>query len=293
MGVKPPKGVLLYGAPGTGKTMLAKAIATESESNFISVKGPELLSQWVGESERGVRKVFEKARQTAPTIIFFDEIDSIAPRRGASNDSHATERVVNQLLTEMDGLEALNDVIIIAATNRPDIIDTSLLRPGRFDRIILTPIPDEATRFEIFRAHASKMPIDYKTLPKEVQNFNVPASAGRAAESNDSEDKDSKKKKKAEQPEPAPHDRLMSYLASKTEGYVGADIEAICKEAVIQALREDLKSNFVTFSNFQKSLERVRPSANKEVEKSYEELEQHFRTAKAREMQEEKPAYMG
>ena len=136
--VKPPKGLLLYGHPGTGKTLIAKAVATTSESNFISIKGPELLSKWVGESEKGVREVFRKARQAAPCIIFFDEIDSIAPRRNTSSatDSHVTERMVSQLLTEIDGLEDLKGVVIIGATNRPDIIDEALLRPGRFDRII-------------------------------------------------------------------------------------------------------------------------------------------------------------
>ncbi|OGM02205.1 ATPase, partial [Candidatus Woesearchaeota archaeon RBG_13_36_6] len=133
MGVRPPRGILIYGAPGTGKTLLAKAVASESQANFILVKGPELLSKWVGESEKAVRKVFEKARQTAPTIVFFDEIDSLAPRRGMSADSHVTERVVNQILTEMDGLIDMHDVVVIAATNRPDMLDTALLRPGRFD----------------------------------------------------------------------------------------------------------------------------------------------------------------
>src|SRR3989344_5130188 len=131
LGVRPPKGILLYGAPGTGKTLLAKAVATESQANFILVKGPELLSKWVGESEKAVREVFKKARQVSPCIIFFDELDSLAPRRGLSSDSHVSERVVNQLLTEIDGLEDLHDVVVIAATNRPDIVDTALLRPGR------------------------------------------------------------------------------------------------------------------------------------------------------------------
>jgi len=146
LGVTPPRGILIYGPPGTGKTLLAKAVASESEANFIPVKGPELLSKWVGESEKAVREIFKKARQTAPTIIFFDELDSIAPRRGISSDSHVSERVVNQLLTEIDGLESMNDVVIIAATNRPDMLDTALLRPGRFDRIILTPVPDKKNK---------------------------------------------------------------------------------------------------------------------------------------------------
>ncbi|MBR9703594.1 CDC48 family AAA ATPase, partial [Candidatus Woesearchaeota archaeon] len=201
LGVKPPKGVLLYGPPGTGKTMLAKAVANESEANFILVKGPEMLSQWVGESEKAVRKVFEKARQTSPTIIFFDEIDSIAPRRGgqdgsSGSGSHVTERVVNQLLTEMDGLQELNDVVIVAATNRPDIMDTALLRPGRFDRIILVGSPDAKTRGKIFEVHTKGM-----KLAKDVD---------------------------------------IAMLVEKTDGYAGADIESVCREAAILALRKDM-----------------------------------------------------
>ncbi|RLE42284.1 ATPase, partial [Candidatus Woesearchaeota archaeon] len=202
LGIKPPRGILLYGAPGTGKTMLAKAVAKESEANFILVKGPELISKWVGESERGIRKVFEKARTAAPCIIFFDELDSLAPRRGAStSDSGVTERVVNQLLTEMDGLIELHDVIIIAATNRPDRLDTAILRPGRFDRIILCPVPDEKSRLEILKIHTKDMPLKGVNLKE---------------------------------------------LAKKTEGFVGADIEALCREAGMLALREDIKVKYVT-----------------------------------------------
>jgi len=156
----PPKGILLYGPPGTGKTLMAKAAAHESEANFISIKGPELLSKWVGESEKGVREVFRKARQAAPCIIFFDEIDAIAPTRGSlGSDSHVTERVISQLLTELDGLEVLSNVIIIAATNRPDIIDPALLRPGRFDRLLYIPPPDKEARIQIFNIHTSKKPL--------------------------------------------------------------------------------------------------------------------------------------
>nr|MCK4929510.1 CDC48 family AAA ATPase [Nanoarchaeota archaeon] len=250
LGVKPPKGVLLYGAPGTGKTLLAKAVATESEANFILVKGPELLSKWVGESEKAVRKVFEKARQTSPTIIFFDEIDAIAPRRGlGSEDSHVTERVVNQLLTEMDGLQELSDIVIIGATNRPDILDTSLLRPGRFDRIILTPVPDKKTRKEIFKVHTQGMPLD-----KDVK---------------------------------------IDELVGKTDGYVGADIESIAREAAIFALREDMKSKAIKMKHFEKALEKVKPSATKDVEEAYEELSKMFRAARGREMKDQRPSYYG
>ena len=248
LGVRPPKGILLYGAPGSGKTLLAKAVAKESQANFISVKGPELLSKWVGESEKAVREVFKKARQTSPTIVFFDEIDSLAPKRGASQDSNVTERVVNQLLTEVDGLEEMHDVVIIAATNRPDIIDPGLLRPGRFDRIILTPVPDEKTRLEVFKVHTKGMPL---------QDVN------------------------------------LETLAEKTEGYVGADIEAICREAAIYALRKDINAKEVTVKHFEKALKLVKPSATKEVEEMYKSLQNHFREAKAKQMKEERPSYMG
>ena len=156
----PPKGILLYGPPGTGKTLIAKAAANESEANFISIKGPELLSKWVGESEKGVREVFRKARQAAPCIIFFDEIDAIAPRRGGDfGDTHVTERLISQLLTELDGLEILTNVIVIGATNRPDIIDPALLRPGRFDRLLYVPPPDRDSRIQILKIHTRKKPL--------------------------------------------------------------------------------------------------------------------------------------
>ena len=157
----PPKGILLYGPPGTGKTLMAKAAANESEANFISIKGPELLSKWVGESEKGVREVFRKARQAAPCIIFFDEVDAIAPRRGGGMgaDSHVTERLISQLLTELDGLEILTNVVVIAATNRPDIVDPALLRPGRFDRLLYVPPPDKNSRLQIIKIHTKKKPL--------------------------------------------------------------------------------------------------------------------------------------
>jgi len=251
LGIKPPKGILLYGPPGTGKTLLAKAVAKESEANFIPVKGPELLSKWVGESEKAVREVFKKARQASPAIIFFDEIDSIAPRRGFAEGegSHTAERVVNQLLTEMDGLQDLNDIVIIAATNRPDILDTALLRPGRFDRIVYVPAPDKEARKEIFHVHTKGMP-----LAKDVN---------------------------------------LKTLVDKTEGYVGADIESLCREAAILALRENMNAKEIKMKHFEAALEKVRPSVTPDVEKAYEELQQTFRRARAEEMKEHRPHYYG
>jgi transitional endoplasmic reticulum ATPase len=160
--IEPPKGILLYGPPGTGKTMIAKAVAATSEANFISIKGPELISKWVGESEKGVREVFRKARQAAPCVIFFDELDAIAPRRrgGSEGDAHVTERVISQMLTELDGLEDLKGVVVIGATNRPDIIDEALLRPGRFDRILEVQAPDKEARKHIFQIHTKKKPLE-------------------------------------------------------------------------------------------------------------------------------------
>jgi len=159
-GTRPPRGIMLYGPPGCGKTLLAKAVANESEANFISVKGPEILSKWVGESERAIREIFRKARQAAPCVIFFDEIDAIAPRRGIGlGDSRVTERIISQLLTEMDGLEELRRVVVIAATNRPDLVDPALLRPGRFDRLLYVPPPDLEARKEIFKVHTKGKPL--------------------------------------------------------------------------------------------------------------------------------------
>ncbi|MHA1639101.1 MAG: AAA family ATPase, partial [Candidatus Heimdallarchaeota archaeon] len=158
-GIEPPKGILLYGPPGTGKTLLAKAVATESEANFISIKGPEVMSKWVGESEKAIREIFRKARQAAPCIVFMDEVDSITPKRGGVHDSNVTERVVSQLLTEIDGLGKLKNVVVIMATNRPDIIDPAILRPGRTDRYIAIDIPNKKARMEIFKIHTQKMPL--------------------------------------------------------------------------------------------------------------------------------------
>jgi len=160
LGIRAPKGILLFGPPGCGKTMLARSVATESEANFISIKGPELFSKWVGESEKAIREVFRKGRTAAPSIIFFDELDSVVPRRGTGfGDSGVSERVISQLLTELDGIESLENVVVIGATNRPDIIDPAILRPGRFDRMIFVPAPDYATRLQILKIHCTNMPL--------------------------------------------------------------------------------------------------------------------------------------
>lgn len=248
LGVKPPKGVLLYGPPGTGKTLIAKAVANETESNFLLVKGPELLSKWVGESEKAVRRVFEKAKQASPSIIFFDEIDSLVPRRGRNADNDVTEKVVNQLLTEIDGVEDLNDVVIMAASNRPDMIDTALLRPGRFDRIVMTGVPDESAREKIFEVHTKNVPFEGITVKE---------------------------------------------LAKRTSGFVGADIEALCREAAMIALRRNKNAKKVVKKEFDEALIKVKPSVTLEIEKMYQEFEKHFRRARSEEMKEEKPVYYG
>jgi len=230
MGIRPPKGVLLYGPPGCGKTLLAKAAANESEANFILVKGPELISKWVGESEKGVREIFKKARQTAPTMIFFDEIDSIAPRRDSSSGgSHVTERVVNQILTEIDGVESLDNVIIIGATNRQDMLDPALLRPGRFDSLILVPPPDGKARLEILKVHTRDMPIKDVNLKK---------------------------------------------IAKMTSGYSGADIEGVCREAGMIALRDDISAGSVTEEHFEKALKKVSASFSKIDYEKYREYDE-------------------
>ena len=231
LGIKPPKGILLYGPPGCGKTLLAKAVATESEANFIAIKGPEIFSKWVGESERAIREVFRRARIASPAIIFFDEIDSIAPIRWASGgDTMVTERVISQLLTEMDGIVDLENVVVIGATNRPDMIDPALLRPGRFDRIIYVPEPDTATRLQIFKIHTRNTP-----LAKDVD---------------------------------------LEKLANITKGYAGSDIEAICREAGLMALREDPNANEVCMRHFEKAIKKIRPSITEDMIKYYKAWEE-------------------
>ncbi len=218
MGIRPIKGILLYGPPGTGKTMLAKAAATESEANFISINGPAILSKWVGESEKTLRELFRKARQAAPSVIFIDELDSVAPRRGGGTEGNiVTERVVDTLLTEMDGLRSLKNVVVIAATNRPDILDAALLRAGRFDKMIEIPVPDRAARYEILKIHTKKMPLERMDLKE---------------------------------------------MAEGTEGFTGADLENLAREAGMIAIREGAKK--VSSLHFEKALKTIIPGVKKE-----------------------------
>ena len=242
MGIRPSRGILLYGPPGTGKTLLAKAVATESEANFIQVKGPSLLSMWVGKSEEGVRKIFERARQVAPCIIFFDEVDALAGARGMDNGTKVTERVLNQLLAEMDGLENLSNVIVIGATNRPDMLDRALLRPGRFDKILLVDAPNEKARENILKIHTRSMPLgDEKKLLTEKERHT-----------------------------------LLSELATQTEGYTGADMESLAREAAMLALRESGEAIYVQKKHFEEALNKVRPSVTKSTLEVYKKMEENF-----------------
>jgi transitional endoplasmic reticulum ATPase len=239
LGIRAPRGILLYGPPGTGKTLLAKAVAKESEANFIQVKGPSLLSMWVGKSEEGVRKVFERARQVAPCIIFFDEIDALAGKRGGEvGGTKVTERVLNQMLAEMDGLEEIKGVTVIAATNRPDLLDAALLRPGRFDRIILVDVPDSASRKQILEVHTKNTP-----LASDVK---------------------------------------VNDIVKMTEGFVGADIESLIREAAMNALRKDVKTKAVNREDFDAAFAKIKPSVSQDTAKRYKKIEEYYlKSAKA------------
>jgi len=239
IGVKPPKGILLYGPPGVGKTYIVKALANETGVNLVAVKGPEILTMWVGESERKLRDLFRRAKQVAPSIILFDEIDALAPRRGIEMGTRVTEQVVSQLLTELSGIEEMEGVVVIGTTNRPDIVDPALLRPGRFDRLIYVPAPDEKTRLEIFKVHTREMPLKGVSLDK---------------------------------------------LAKETEGYSGADIEALCREAALFALREDMKAKEITMKNFEKALKKIKPSITEDISTKYQKAVEDLKKTKMEEV---------
>ena len=231
-GIKPPRGIVLFGAPGTGKTLLAKAIANEAKANFISIKGPELISKWVGESEKAIREIFKKAKQSSPSIIFLDEFESIAGMRSSNSQtggSDVSNRVVNQLLASMDGVESLDGVIVVAATNRPEMIDPALLRSGRFERVLHVPPPDKPARESIMEIHSSGMPIG-KFSMKDVLNG--------------------------------------------MEGFTGADIEAVCREAALIAMRAGKKT--VTKSHFQDAITRVRPTVTPDMLEYYSKMEERL-----------------
>ncbi len=235
MGINPPRGILLYGPPGCGKTLLARAVAHESKANFISIKGPELLSKYVGESEKAIREIFRKAKMAAPCIIFFDEFDSIAPSRGRhTTDSGVSEKVLSQFLTELDGLEVKKDIVVIAATNRPDILDPALIRPGRIDRMLLVPPPDEIGRLEILKIFTKNMPL--------ANNIDL--------------------------------DVLNKIL----NGFSGADIETLCREAGMIALRENIRARKITKEHFKQATELINPSILPEVIKWYEKFGEKFKS---------------
>ena len=228
MGIRTPKGVLLFGPPGTGKTLLAKAVATESEANFISIRGPEIFNKYVGESEKAVRDIFKKARQTAPCVLFFDEIDAIVSVRGMQDNTGVSQRIVNQFLAELDGMQTLQNVLVIGATNRADILDPAVLRPGRFDNVLFVPPPDKDARLEILKVHTKNMPLDANVH--------------------------------------------LDKLAELTEGYSGADIEGLVREAAMAAVRDDWKPKPVNLEHFEEAMKEVRPSISPDDNKRYQAL---------------------
>jgi transitional endoplasmic reticulum ATPase len=248
MGIRPPKGVLLFGPPGTGKTLLAKAVATESEANFISVRGPEIFNKYVGESEKAVREIFKKARQTAPCILFFDEIDAILSSRGMRDDTGVSQRIVNQFLAELDGMQTLQNVLVIGATNRADILDPAVLRPGRFDGIVFVPPPELDARIEIFQVHTRDMPLDSGV---DIEK-----------------------------------------LAELTEGYSGADIEGLVREAAMAAVRNDWKPKPVEMRHFEEALGEVRPSISPADLKRFLALAEQVKKRQPQRSSEVLPGYV-
>ena len=248
MGIRAPKGVLLFGPPGTGKTLLAKAVATESEANFISVRGPEVFNKYVGESEKAVREFFRKARQVAPCILFFDEIDAILGARGMRDDTGVSQRIVNQFLAELDGMQSLQNVLVIGATNRADIIDPAALRPGRFDTVMFVPPPDRDARIDIFKVHTRNMPLA--------------------------------------------DDVSLEKLADMTDGFSGADIENLVREAAMAAVRTDWKAKPVHMKHFKAALEETRPSISQDDVKRFLELAEHVKKRQPQKSSDILPGYM-
>jgi transitional endoplasmic reticulum ATPase len=306
LGIEPPRGVLLYGPPGTGKTLIAKAVASESGANFIPIRGPQILSKWVGESERAVREVFKKARQVAPAIIFFDEIDALAPARGSSSDSHVIDNVLNQILTEMDGLIELKDVVVMGATNRPDIVDPALLRAGRFDRLVYLGEPTLEDRTKIIKIHTRLMPLEGSALEEIVKKTagysddGIGELVGRwgkgrtvtagelAAMIVQSDGKGAglppgmrrrrlielMEERSLTLKEPR-RDTFIQALAQRTEGFVGSDLEALCREAGMLALRSG--ADTVTLQHFEEAEKKVHPTMNNNLRDYYTKIQQHFK----------------
>ncbi|MHA2374001.1 MAG: CDC48 family AAA ATPase [Candidatus Thorarchaeota archaeon] len=248
MGIRSPKGVLLFGPPGTGKTLLAKAVATESEANFISVRGPEIFNKYVGESEKAIRDVFKKARQTAPCVLFFDEIDAIMGARGKRDDTGVSQRIVNQFLAELDGMQTLQNVLVIGATNRADMLDPAVLRPGRFDAIVFVPPPDRDARLEILKVHTKDMP-----LAKDVD---------------------------------------IERLAEMTEGFSGADLEGLTREAAMAAVRDDWKPKPVEMQHFEDALKEVRASISPEDAQRFLAMAENVLRRQPDKKKEDLPHYM-
>ncbi|HDR73628.1 MAG TPA: AAA family ATPase [Methanoculleus sp.] len=307
LGIEPPRGVLLYGPPGTGKTLIAKAVANESGANFIAVRGPQLLSKWVGESERAVREVFRKARQVAPAIIFFDEMDALAPARGGGGDSHVIESVVNQILTEMDGLEDMRGVVVMGATNRPELIDPALLRAGRFDRLIYIAEPDRESRKRILDIHTRPIPLKGSSIDdlvritegldeNRLEDLFESMSDRMIVTIDDMKAELAGLSKNHGEPlsmserrdsilahiragslhlvDPG-RDAMLNFLAEHTEGYVGSDLELLCREAAMYAMRDG--SNLIDQHHFETALGKVHPMMNERLREHYRRIQQHFK----------------
>ncbi|MDR2854799.1 MAG: CDC48 family AAA ATPase [Methanomicrobiales archaeon] len=323
LGINPPRGVLLYGPPGTGKTLIAKAVANESGANFIAVRGPQLLSKWVGESERAVREIFKRARQVAPSVLFFDELDALTPVRGAG-ENKTMESVLNQFLTEMDGMVDMREVVILGASNRPDLVDPALIRAGRFDRLIFIGEPNLVARKRILDIHSQNMPIEGGSLEKYLEQMSALNEEGiegfvkvlgsdRAIDQKEMESiiaahlPKTRKTKKTEDDVPPlstrqrrdifvkalaknnlilsdpVREQILTAIASDAEGYVGADLETICREAGLLAMRE--KKSQVGLNEFMLARKKVHPTMNVQLRDFYGKIQKHFKSGIAPEAQ--------